>query len=364
MPPLKPADTPPLSNMPTPTRASMLHSRLTAEVAGLTHRREPLPRTPGRRSSDRKPAQSTDRRSPDRSIVGRNGTRSTDRDSATLTTAAIVGRCLCGGTPLAVRLRMRSAQRPQFEGTWHCGSKCLDTSVRAAVRREFRAGEIFASRVHHRIPLGLILQTRGVLTADELRRALFLQEQTGAKLGNVLVEHFRVDERRIAAALAAQWNAPLWHLPSFASEELLRLAPLVLFRGSGTLPLRLIGTKLSLASADGIDAPIALALERMHGVTVESGIALTSAVDTIWNGIAAIPQRKAEEVACEDADDIARRMTRTILQTQPVESRSVRVGRRMWLRLWLESAALSGGPCQSTDIVDYLFRLPSATTHA
>ena len=99
----------------------------------------------------------------------------------------------------------------------------------------------------------------------------------------------------------------------------------------------------------------------MHGVTVESGIALPSAVDAIWNGIASIAQRKAEELPCEDADEIARRMTRTILQLQPVEARSVRMGRRMWLRLWLEPATLSGGPCHRDDIVDYLFRLPSAT---
>lgn len=304
-------------------------SRLAAEVAGLAHLHLP--------ASIRR---------------GANGTRAA---------AAIAGRCLCGGMPLAVRLRMRSGQRPQFEGTWHCGSKCLDTSVRAAVRREFRAGESFASRVHHRIPLGLILQTRGVLTAEEVRRALVLQEQTGSKLGDILVRHFRVDERRIAAALAAQWSAPLWHLPSAASEELLRLAPLDLFRASGSLPLRLIGTRLSLASADGIDSPIAFALERMHRITVESGIALTTQFDTVWDGMGAVAQRPAEEIACSDADEIARRMVRTILQMQPVESRSVRVGRRMWLRLWLEPAAVAGGPCHREDVVDYLFRLPTTT---
>ena len=318
----------------------MLHRRLTAEVAGLAH----LHDNPFARSS-------TDR------TFGRAAAAPS---AASRATAALTGRCLCGGMPLAVRLRMRSGQRPQFEGTWHCGSKCLEASVRAAVRREFRAGAISESRVRHRIPLGLILQTRGVLTAEEVRRALILQEQTGAKLGDVLVRHFRVDERRIAAALAAQWNAPLWHLPSTASEELLRLAPLDLLRASGSLPLRLIGTRLSLAAADWLDAPIALALERMHGVTVESGIALTTQLDAVWDGIASIPQRPAEEIPCADADDIARRMIRTVLQLQPVEARSVRVGRRMWLRLWLEPAALAGGPCHREDIVDILYRLPSA----
>ncbi len=269
------------------------------------------------------------------------------------------GRCTCGTRPLAVRLRMRSGQRPQFEGAWRCGRPCLLQAVKAAVRREFRNGHTAESRVRHRIPLGLILQTRGVITADQLRHALQLQQQTGGRLGDILLRTFRVDERQIAAALAAQWNAPLWSLPAGPSQELLRLAPLALFRLSATLPVRLIGTRLSLASADGIDAPMALALERMHGVTVESGISASSSFDSAWKTLPVTQERTAEEVHCEDVDEISRRLAKTVESAQPVESRAVRVGRRMWLRLWLEAAAVNGGPCHGDDVLDYLFTLPA-----
>ena len=269
------------------------------------------------------------------------------------------GRCTCGTRPLAVRLRMRSGQRPQFEGAWRCGKACLVEAVKAAVRREFRNGHSSESRVRHRIPLGLILQTRGIITAEQLRHALHLQEQTGGRLGDVLLRTSGVDERQIAAALAAQWNAPLWSLSSVPSQELLRLAPLTLLRVSGTLPVRLIGTKLSIASADSLDAPIALALERMHGVTVESGISVSSSLDAVWKTVSAATERTTEEVQCDDADEISRRLVKTIESAQPVESRAVRVGRRMWLRLWLEPAAVTGGPCHANDILDYLFTLPT-----
>ncbi len=268
------------------------------------------------------------------------------------------GRCTCGTRPLAVRLRMRSGQRPQFEGAWRCGRQCLVEAVKAVVRREFRSGHTTESRVRHRIPLGLILQTRGIITAEQLRHALHQQEQTGGRLGDILLRSSAVDERQIAAALAAQWNAPLWNVPPVPSQELLRLAPLTLFRLSGALPVRLIGTRLSIASADGVDAPIALALERMHGVTVESGISVSSSLDTVWSTVSTAKERTAEEVHCEDADEISRRLTKTIEAAQPVESRAVRVGRRMWLRLWLEPAAVIGGPCHANDILDYLFTCP------
>ncbi len=270
------------------------------------------------------------------------------------------GRCSCGSRPMSVRLHMRSGQRPQFEGNWHCGKLCLQRAIAACVRREFRSGHSGESRVRHRIPIGLLLQTRGVITADELRRALVLQEQAGARLGDILVRHFRVDERSIASALAAQWNAPLWHLPSVPSQELLRLAPLPLFRRSGTLPFRLIGTRVSLATADGLDPPIALALERMHGVAVESGFAVASSLDAAWTTLSASAPLPVEEVRCDDADDLTRRMIKTISTLQPVQSRAVRIGCRMWLRLWLEPAAVRGGPCHQNDIVDSLFVLPSA----
>lgn len=269
------------------------------------------------------------------------------------------GRCSCGTTPLAVRMRMRSGQRPCFEGSWRCGRPCLTQAIKTAVRREFRNGLTSESRIRHRIPLGLILQTRGLITAEQLRFALQEQAETGGRLGDVLQRSFAVDEREIAGALAAQWNAPLWHLPTVPPADLLQVAPLPLFRLSNTFPIRLIGTRLSLASADGIDPPIALALERMHGVTVESGIAVSSSLTAAWQTLSAASTRPVEEVPCDDADEISRRMVRTVESTQPIDARAVRLGRRMWLRLWLEPAAVIGGPCHSTDILDYLFTLPS-----
>lgn len=225
-------------------------------------------------------------------------------------------------------------------------------------------GNTGESRVRHRIPLGLLLQARGVITHEELRTALAEQERTGERLGDVLVRSLHVEERHVAAALAAQWNCPLWHLPASPAEELLLLAPLPILHTAGTLPIRLIGTKLLLASADGVDAPTAHALERMHGLAVESGIAPASSLEQVWRTLGTVQHRPVEEIRCSDAAEITKHVSRTIEHSQPVESRVVRVGRRVWLRVWLEPAAVAGGPCHVEDIVDYLFSLPSTGTDA
>ncbi len=273
----------------------------------------------------------------------------------------VAGQCSCGERrPLSVVLGVRSKLRPQFEGRWHCRRGCLHDTVKTAVTREFRGGVAGESRMRHRVPLGLILQTRGVITQRELKDALVMQERTGERLGDVLVRHFRVQEGKIAAALAAQWNAPLWHMEKMPDHRLLRIAPLQILQSAGMVPVRIDSNCIHLASTQGIDSTLAFALERMHRTDVECGIASNSVVEKLWLSAEAENARSVEEVLCQDMAEISRRLARTIEQLQPIESRAVRVGRRMWLRAWLEPAALNRGPLHQEDVVDYLFTLPAS----
>ena len=272
-------------------------------------------------------------------------------------------RCPCGKRrPLAVALGLRSATRPCFEGRWFCRRSCLEEAVARAVRRELRNGVSGETRVRHRVPLGLILQARGVLTYAELQGALQLQQGSGARLGKVLTEHFGITEDRIATALATQWNCPVWAMPEMPTTDLLRLAPWKLFQRSGSLPLRLIGKRLCMASADSVDAPVALALERMHGIQVESGIAAASLLDEFCSHLGKSASADTAESECKTSADVTSEAARILAQFQPVSSRMVRVGRRFWLRAWLETAAAEGGPMQVEDVVDHLFTLPATAT--
>ena len=70
------------------------------------------------------------------------------------------------------------------------------------------------------------------------------------------------------------------------------------------------------------------------------------------------------EIECKSAEEATEAVARTIARLQPVRSRLVRVGRRLWLRAWLEAAAIEGGPTQAEDVVDHLFTLPSPASAA
>jgi len=54
--------------------------------------------------------------------------------------------------------------------------------------------------------LGAILLDRGAVSADDLARALAIQQKTGARLGEVLTAHGLADEAAVASALARQWG--------------------------------------------------------------------------------------------------------------------------------------------------------------
>ncbi|MFN4148873.1 MAG: GspE/PulE family protein, partial [Rhodocyclaceae bacterium] len=77
-----------------------------------------------------------------------------------------------------------------------------------------------------KIRLGDLLIQQGLLTAEELDRALKEQQISGRKLGRVIVDSGRVSEEAIARALARQLGAEYIDLHEFQPRpELVRLLP-------------------------------------------------------------------------------------------------------------------------------------------
>jgi hypothetical protein len=78
--------------------------------------------------------------------------------------------------------------------------------VQAPVRADI--GHVEAAEQSWR-PLGALLVTKGLVTEDELNRALKEQEETGRLLGTILVERGFVSGPALAVALAEQYGVEL-----------------------------------------------------------------------------------------------------------------------------------------------------------
>lgn len=95
-----------------------------------------------------------------------------------------------------------------LEGQWFCSTTCLEKELPRyldqAVARTPRHPPV------HRIPLGLILLSRGQITTDQLHNTLQLHQETHrARFGECLQQLGHAREREITSALAAQWACPI-----------------------------------------------------------------------------------------------------------------------------------------------------------
>ena len=271
------------------------------------------------------------------------------------------------GNPACTRgwLRLlKDRRRPVFEHQWGCCSECVESLVSAAVRREFGDGGLLVDEErehHHRIPLGLIMLSQGWITHPQLQRALMAQKRAGqGRIGGWLVSECGVKEDRVTRALSLQWSCPVLPVEGFDPGAMALLAPRLLVERMGMVPLRVAGGRiLYLAFEDRLDASAALALERMTGLKVESGLAdglqLKYARQRLYQSD--FVSSRYEQVA--DLESLTQKITYSLGKLQPRASQLVRIHQFYWLRLWLETGAMStrdgGVPVSRQDVLDRIY---------
>jgi hypothetical protein len=136
------------------------------------------------------------------------------------------------------------------------------------------------------------------------------------------------------------------------AEALTPLLPRLFVDAFGALPLRVAAGKLLyLGFEDRLDTVLALAIERMTGLRVESGVVQGShfAPAHIRMLAAKFPRVELIEAASEPAAGHV--LSKAIERTRPVDSRLVRVHDCLWLRM---SLAAETGPIPEATAVEDL----------
>lgn len=230
----------------------------------------------------------------------------------------------------------RSREGPVFEGGWCCSAPCTAARVEAAVGRELDARGIAGEGHRHRIPLGLAMLEQGWITQRDLRAALAAQKAAGSgKLGQWLVRRASVSEELVTRALGLQWGCPVLGIDFHAPEGLTALVPRLFVDAFGALPLRVAaGRILYLGFEERLDPALALAVERITGLRVESGLVEESLFGPahVRTLEARFPGVELIEAATEQA--LAGALTKAVERTRPIEARLARVHDFLWLRMW------------------------------
>lgn len=250
--------------------------------------------------------------------------------------ASLLGDCANPGCRSGWLHLWRRRTVPVFEGGWTCSRECTEARVALAVQREMNGRGNDVEGYRHRIPLGLLMLEQGWITGGQLRQALAAQRAAGGgRLGHWLVRQQGVGEPLVTRALGLQWSCPVLPLDLHDAEALTTLVPRIFIDAFGALPLRVAAARLLyLGFESRLDPVLALALEQMTGLRVESGIVEGSAFRPAHARMlqSAYPPVELIEAASEAA--MVARLVQSIERSRPLEARLVRVHDCLWLRMW------------------------------
>ncbi|HEY1768267.1 MAG TPA: hypothetical protein VGG26_11455 [Terracidiphilus sp.] len=236
------------------------------------------------------------------------------------------------------RLKLwRSRRTSIFEGGWCCSPACARARVEAALGREMDARGQAPETRRHRIPLGLAMLEQGWITGSQLRRALDAQKTAGAgKVGQWLVRQKVVNEELVTRALGLQWSCPVLSIESHNVEGMARLLPRLFVDAFGVVPLRVAaGRILYLGFEDRPDPVLALAVERMTGLHVETGVVAGPAFRAAHQQMLAARYPRAGLIEATSDTSLAQALLQAMERARPAEARLARVHDCLWLRMWL-----------------------------
>jgi len=121
---------------------------------------------------------------------------------------------------------LRRSDGLRFEGRWYCGANCFRDAFEYRIRRLSAEHLGPQQKARHRMPIGLILLSRGIVRHDQLLTAMQQQRATGELFGRVLLRLGFASEDQIVAAIASQWGSPVY--PVERSSECHHMIPQLL----------------------------------------------------------------------------------------------------------------------------------------
>ena len=102
--------------------------------------------------------------------------------------------------------------------------------------------------------LGNVLLDRDLITKDQIKQVLQIQERQGGYFGKILVDLGYISERDIVTALVIQCHVPYIAIDQYdIDQDILRLVPREIARKYHVIPLDQVKKILSIVMADPLD---------------------------------------------------------------------------------------------------------------
>jgi len=247
--------------------------------------------------------------------------------------------CKSHGCNLAQRMRRRIGWwhgKIELRGSSYCAPRCFENAARQCFS-DACTSVVATSAAQHRIPLGLLMVSRGQITYPQLQVALEAQRAGGhRRLGELLEELGFATEQQVTAALGLQWACPVlvWKAPrDFVCA---RILPYRLLKSLRILPVQFVAATriFYLAFCDGIDYTALYAIEQMLDCRTQACLIDRSSMDRELERMG--HEARAGDVLFESWHDpaaMARIACGYALKLGAEKARIVACGEYIWVRL-------------------------------
>jgi hypothetical protein len=238
----------------------------------------------------------------------------------------------------------------RLHGLRYCAPQCFEDATRQCFARICDTSVRFRP-VQHRIPLGLLMLSRGELSNQQLRSALDAQRANGCRrIGEWLEELGFATEQQVTNALGLQWACPVLTTRVDPDSRCVRLVPFRILETYRMLPLQFVEPTgmFYVAFSEGIDYAVLHAVERMLDCRTEACLVTRSTMDKALEQIGR--DRHCGDLLFEGwrhASEMARITCSYVLKLGAEDARVISCGSCIWVRLY------TGG-----EVANLIFRHP------
>jgi hypothetical protein len=230
----------------------------------------------------------------------------------------------------------------RMHGSWYCGARCFTAAAAKEKSQLLTSGADHANH-QERMPLGLFLVSRGLLSGEQLREATTEQKETPGDIGELLIRHGAVTEKQVTASRAEQWGCPVFAVPKQGLSSVIHIPP-TLIQLYFIVPLHYVAaTNLLLVGfVHGIDYGLLYAIERITGCKTQACFVtpgdFEAQIEAQRKQHAQEKDREAhpKEVKfdrVQPAAEMARDLCRVALETEADEAVMGRSKDYLWVRL-------------------------------
>lgn len=227
---------------------------------------------------------------------------------------------------------------------WYCSPECFEQGAVAEFSRiNLRGGR--SRPVHYRLPLGLLMLSKGFITRQDMEDALRAQrESQRGRIGEWLLHLGTVTEEQLTTALGMQWGCPVFHITETTTlNDCATMVPLYAMETARMVPVHYVAAKRTLyvAFSECIDFSTLRSLEQMLNCSTQPCVISQSEMEAAHERIRRM-DRPSEMVLDfpSDVHDLAQEVRRWTESNDADRVGAVACPGCLWVRI--ESSEVRG----------------------